>query len=114
MNLLHGKLSDDGTRFGVDDGATVELPASDKIGGGARILGIRPEHLQLGLPGLNLEVELVEALGAELLVHTRCGRQSVVIRCAAATEVKMGQWVTAGFDPGLLHWFDPHTTQRID
>jgi len=33
MNLLNGKLSDDGTRFGVDDGATVELPASDKIGG---------------------------------------------------------------------------------
>lgn len=114
MNLLNGKLSDDGARFTFDDGSTIELPASKNIGGGARILGIRPEHLHLGRPGLNMEVELVEALGAELLVHTRCGGQSMVIRCAAGTDVAMGQSVTAGFDANLLHWFDPQTTHRID
>ncbi|MFJ3048162.1 sn-glycerol-3-phosphate import ATP-binding protein UgpC [Herbaspirillum chlorophenolicum] len=114
MNLLNGKLSDDGTRFTFDDGSTVDLPASKNIGGGARILGIRPEHLQLGRPGLTMQVELVEALGAELLVHTRCGGQSMVARCAAGTDVAMGQTVTAGFDAGLLHWFDPQTTHRID
>ena len=114
MNLLNGTLSDDGAGFGFDDGSQVTLPASQHIGGGARILGIRPEHLQLGRPGLNMTVELVEALGAELLVHTRCGGQPMVIRCAASTEVAMGQSVTAGFDASLLHWFDPQTTQRIN
>jgi sn-glycerol 3-phosphate transport system ATP-binding protein len=114
MNLLNGKLSDDGARFTFDDGSVFDLSTPAKIGGGARILGIRPEHLHLGRPGLNMEVELVEALGAELLVHTRCGGQSMVIRCAAGTEVSMGQSVTAGVDANLLHWFDPQTTQRID
>ncbi|MCW5297300.1 sn-glycerol-3-phosphate import ATP-binding protein UgpC [Herbaspirillum lusitanum] len=114
MNLLNGKLGDDGARFTFDDGSVFDLSTPAKIGGGARILGIRPEHLQLGRPGLNMEVELVEALGAELLVHTRCGGQSMVIRCAAGTEVAMGQQVTAGVDANLLHWFDPQTTHRID
>src|SRR5450830_1561456 len=114
MNLLNGQLSADGSNFTFDDGSTVELPASKNIGGGVRILGIRPEHLHLGRPGLNMQVELVEALGAELLVHTRCGGQSMVIRCAAGTDVAMGQSVSAGFDANLLHWFDPETTHRID
>jgi len=114
MNLLNGKLSDDGARFTFDDGSAFDLSTPAKVGGGARILGIRPEHLHLGRPGLNMEVELVEALGAELLVHTRCGGQSMVIRCAAGTEVAMGQQVTAGVDANLLHWFDPQTTHRID
>ncbi|WP_034302451.1 sn-glycerol-3-phosphate import ATP-binding protein UgpC [Herbaspirillum sp. RV1423] len=114
MNLLTGKLSDDGGRFTFDDGSTVDLPVPAKAGGGARILGIRPEHLLLGRPGLSMTVELVEALGAELLVHTRCGGQSMVIRCPAGADVAMGQSVTVGFDANLLHWFDPQTTHRID
>lgn len=114
MNLLNGELSDDGGRFTFDDGSVITLPAPAKAGSGKRLLGIRPEHLHLGRPGLSLQVELVEALGAELLVHTRCGGQSLVIRCAAGVEVVMGQAVTAGFDAGQLHWFDPQTTRRID
>lgn len=113
MNLLDGELSADGGCFILNDGTAIVLPAAAKAGGGARILGIRPEHLHLGRPGLSLQVELVEALGAELLVHTRCGGQSMVIRCATGADVAMGQTVTAGFDAAMLHWFDPQTTQRI-
>ena len=117
MNLLTGQLSVDGASFSFEDGSVVSLPASAngaQAGAGARILGIRPEHLQLGRPGLAMQVELVEALGAELLVHTRCGGQSMVIRCAAGTAVATGQSVTAGFDAATVHWFDPETTRRIN
>jgi sn-glycerol 3-phosphate transport system ATP-binding protein len=117
MNLLNGTLSADGEQFTFADGSSVSLPAAAqgaRAGAGARILGIRPEHLQLGRPGLTMEVDLVEALGAELLVHTRCGGQTMVIRCAAGTDVATGQIVNAGFDAATVHWFDPQTTHRID
>ena len=123
MNLLNGHISEDGTRFLFDDGSALALPITvntavnaDVKGSGttARILGIRPEHLQLGRPGLAMQVELVEALGAELLVHTRCGGQAMVIRCAAGSDIVKGQIVSAGFDASAIHWFDPQTTHRID
>jgi sn-glycerol 3-phosphate transport system ATP-binding protein len=115
MNLLNGTLSADGGSFVFSDGSVVALPVPvSGAGGAARILGIRPEHLQLGRPGLSMEVDLVEALGAELLVHTRCAGQNMVIRCVAGTAVATGQMVTAGFDAGSVHWFDAQTTHRID
>jgi sn-glycerol 3-phosphate transport system ATP-binding protein len=115
MNLLNGTLSADGSSFVFSDGTSVALPVPvSGAGGAARILGIRPEHLQLGRPGLSMEVDLVEALGAELLVHTRCGGQNMVIRCVAGTAVATGQTVTAGFDAASVHWFDVQTTHRID
>jgi len=115
MNLLNGTLAADGSSFAFSDGTSVALPVPvSGAGGVARILGIRPEHLQLGRPGLSMEVDLVEALGAELLVHTRCGGQIMVIRCVAGTAVATGQTVTAGFDAASVHWFDVQTTHRID
>ena len=117
MNLLQGQLNVEGSVFTFEDGSQLSLPVTAQgaqAGAGARILGIRPEHLQLGAPGLPMQVELVEALGAELLVHTRCGGQSMVIRCTAGTAVSSGQSVTAGFDAAALHWFDPVTTHRLN
>jgi len=117
MNLLTGQLNADGSSFSFDDGSLLPLPAvaqGAQVGTGARVLGIRPEHLHIGQPGLSMQVELVEALGAELLVHTRCGGQSMVIRCAAGTAVVSGQSITAGVEAHAVHWFDPQTTYRIN
>ncbi|MFX6040312.1 TOBE domain-containing protein, partial [Acinetobacter baumannii] len=81
------------------------------------ILGVRPEHLLPILDGsaaqLSLEVELVEALGADLLVHARCGGQSLVLRCPANVPVSTGQRIGASFGAGDVHWFDVKSTHRI-
>ena len=114
MNLLHGKAVA-GNSFQLEGNGAVSLPAGVAVPAQADcILGIRPEHLQLGRPGLEMEVEMVESLGADLLVHTRAGSQSLVIRAPAGTPVAAGQRVSAGFEAGAVHWFDAATTQRLN
>ena len=44
-------------------------------------LGMRPEHMRLHTPGVPIEVEMVEVLGSEQLVHGRHGDTPVVLRC---------------------------------
>lgn len=115
MNLLPGKVESDGSGFLAGEGAVIPLPAGSRAPRGREcILGIRPEHLALGRPGMALAVEMVEALGSELLVYGQTGGHSVVIRAAAGTRIAVGDRVTAGFDLGSVHWFDPQTTRRLD
>jgi sn-glycerol 3-phosphate transport system ATP-binding protein len=115
MNLLKGRISGDGSGFELGDGAVIALPSSDSVSAGREcVLGVRPEHLIPGRPGLNLQVEMVEALGADVLIHADAGGQSVVIRAPAGIAVEAGQRMTAGFDAAAVHWFDAQTTRRID
>ncbi|MEO7031033.1 MAG: ATP-binding cassette domain-containing protein, partial [Herbaspirillum sp.] len=117
MNLLRGRVSiiADGVQFEAD-GATPVLLSS-----GCRqflerdcVLGVRPENLVMGQPGLTVVVEMVEMLGADLLIHGRVGTQSLILRVSADTAVAVGDQISAGFDASALHWFDPQTTRRLD
>jgi len=45
-----------------------------------RVLGIRPEHIDIADSGWTVTVESVELLGAERLIHTRLGAESLTIR----------------------------------
>jgi sn-glycerol 3-phosphate transport system ATP-binding protein len=114
MNLLRGKVSLDGTAFETGN-AQIALPSPQQaMAGKETILGVRPEHLGLGRAGMAMHVEMVEALGADVLIHGLVGGQSVVIRAPAGVAVQAGENITAGFDAGTVHWFDPQTTKRID
>ena len=114
MNLLRGRAGAAGS-FQLDGNGTVTLPAGVAAPvQGECILGVRPEHLRLGQPGISMEVELVESLGADLLVHGRAGNQTLVIRTPAGTAVSAGQQVSAGFDAVTVHWFDAASTQRLN
>ncbi|NMM26570.1 MAG: sn-glycerol-3-phosphate import ATP-binding protein UgpC [Glaciimonas sp.] len=114
MNLLRGQVSMDGGSFDAGAGALLQLTgAAPQPAGRECVLGIRPEHLQLGQAGLSVEVEMVEVLGADLLVYGRFGSQPLVVRAPAGTAVTAGERVTAGFDVSALHWFDPQTTLRL-
>jgi sn-glycerol 3-phosphate transport system ATP-binding protein len=115
MNLLKGRISADGMKFELGEGVAVTMPSSISASAGREcILGVRPEHLVLGKPGLSLQVEMVEALGADVLIHAIAGGQAMVIRAAAGIAVEAGQRVTAGFDAAAVHWFDAQTTRRLD
>jgi multiple sugar transport system ATP-binding protein len=104
MNLLQGRLTFDGDRGTVQLGAeALPLPASllaDRPGlrafdGRPVVVGIRPESLRDAAlersgdgPRLRAEVELREALGAELLVHVNVDARNAVTeeeRSLAAT-----------------------------
>jgi sn-glycerol 3-phosphate transport system ATP-binding protein len=115
MNLLKGRVSGDAMAFELGDGYSVALPAANMAPAGREgVLGVRPEHLVVGRPGMSLQVEMVEALGADVLIHGDAGGQSVVIRAAAGIAVAAGERVTAGFEANTVHWFDAQTTRRLD
>ncbi|MHA7203040.1 sn-glycerol-3-phosphate import ATP-binding protein UgpC, partial [Burkholderia pseudomallei] len=91
MNLLHGRLSEDGAAFDVADGP--RLPVAGAAGAGRGIapgrewiLGVRPEHMtpQPGEAFATLAVDSCELLGADNLAHGRWGAHDVAVRLPPA------------------------------
>ena len=77
------------------------------------ILGIRPEHLDIGDAGWELRVETVELLGAERLVHARLGSEMLIIRTHEDQGAPaVGSTIRAQPREDRLHWFDASTGQR--
>ncbi len=82
-------------------------------------LGMRPEHMRLHTPGIPMEVEMIEVLGSEQLVHGRHGDTAIVVRCPVnetrKNPLQVGETIQVG-DDGLhpLHWFDLKTGKRIE
>ncbi|MGC4394706.1 sn-glycerol-3-phosphate import ATP-binding protein UgpC [Hydrogenophaga sp. T2] len=80
-----------------------------------RILGIRPEHLDVGSEGWSLQVETVELLGAERLVHCRLGDEAVIIRTHEDEGAPaVGSTIRAKPREDRLHWFDAATQRRVE
>ncbi len=82
MNQMKAQLTETGARIGAS-----EIKLSGAINGHAGrdvIIGIRPEHVELS-PGaetsaLPIELDLVEPLGSEALLHARFGEDNVVFK----------------------------------
>ncbi|MES2400611.1 MAG: sn-glycerol-3-phosphate ABC transporter ATP-binding protein UgpC, partial [Pseudomonadota bacterium] len=55
-------------------------PNADFGGKPGAILGIRPEHLQVGSTGWAVQVDTIEMLGAERLVYCRLGDEFLIVR----------------------------------
>ncbi len=79
-----------------------------------QILGIRPEHLDVGTDGWQAVVESVEMLGAERLLYCRVGDEQLVARTEEAT-VAPGLGQTIGLMPRAdrVHHFDATTGIRV-
>jgi sn-glycerol 3-phosphate transport system ATP-binding protein len=120
MNLVPVHAYGDGTvktSEGIDL-AIVPLSVPSAVRGRDVIMGIRPEHMVLNSPGLRIEVEMVETLGSEQLVHGRCGKAELVIRCTTRQlqeeTIKAGDQLNVGPDGRHeLHWFEADTGRRV-
>jgi len=115
MNLLTGQA--DEACFATGTGAqavTLPLPAAAPRAG-ALVLGLRPEHVEITDDGLwPLQVETIEMLGAERLVHGRLGDALFTVRLdATLPPPQVGQTVRLRASPGRLHWFDAGTGLRV-
>ncbi|SFD31951.1 ABC transporter ATP-binding protein [Paracidovorax konjaci] len=76
-------------------------------------LGARPEALRVHagggtVPALSVpgRVELIEALGADTLIHVDLDGVPVIARQGERTPLVPGDAVAVAFDPGALHCFD--------
>jgi sn-glycerol 3-phosphate transport system ATP-binding protein len=79
------------------------------------IMGIRPEHLDITADGVwTLQVETVELLGAERLVHARLGQETLTLRLDESLPAPPpGSVFKATPRADRLHWFDAQTQKRI-
>ncbi|MEK8030160.1 sn-glycerol-3-phosphate import ATP-binding protein UgpC [Ideonella sp. DXS29W] len=111
MNLIQGEAHGDG--FKVGD-AVLPLPHPAPRAG-AITLGVRPEHAEpASAGGWPLQVELVEMLGAERLVHGRLGGAAFTLRMASTlTPPKVGDRLMLSASPEHLHWFDSGSGRRV-
>jgi multiple sugar transport system ATP-binding protein len=143
MNLLEGALSDDGTvltlgsqSVALPSSLVTERPGLKRFVGQRLVAGIRPEDLSVASVDpskatINCDIELVEALGSELLVHFRTDAKIVsadgpqaakgdeqsdfddgsldadcVARLDPRNVVRAGEQTSLEFSPERLEFFD--------
>ena len=78
------------------------------------ILGIRPEHIDLvEAGGVELKVHTVELLGAERLVYGKVGDEDVTVRVEEGKPFpKPGEIARISAREDRLHWFNAETGKR--
>jgi sn-glycerol 3-phosphate transport system ATP-binding protein len=119
MNFLDATLSDDGTSVHANG---LGLPLASPLpahAGRPVTLGLRPEHLTSAGPAdaaLRLEVALVEALGADTVVHgrTAAGSAGMSARLDGTTSVAIGEILPLAIQPKHLHLFGANDGRRIE
>ena len=125
MNFVSVTLTDGaGTLFAEASGIKIKVPqerASTLMPykGQTVTLGVRPEDLRVGTstdsPDLSFEavVEVVEPLGAEILLDTRAAGQQIVARVEPTVKTKPHEKIRLAFIPDRVHFFDAKTEQVI-
>jgi multiple sugar transport system ATP-binding protein len=114
----------DGALHADSDGFRIEVPA--EIGSRLRryagrdvTMGIRPEDLQLANgshpPGLCFDavVELVERLGAEILLDLQVGRQTMMASVEPTVRAQRGEKLRFALRPERMHFFDAASETAI-
>jgi multiple sugar transport system ATP-binding protein len=121
----------------LPEAVRTKRPALVSYAGKDVVVGMRPEHLPAAKPGetgptLVAEVNLIEALGSELVVHftidanrviaegaldkdeaEAVGKGEGVARVEAKTPVKVGDRMTFGIDIEDMQFFDTQTGLAI-
>ena len=78
------------------------------------ILGIRPEHLEVGREGWALTVEGIELLGAERLLYCRLQHEALIVRIHEEQQApQIGATIYAKPRADRMHLFDARTGLRI-
>jgi multiple sugar transport system ATP-binding protein len=124
MNFVGAVVRDGGSVLAAE-GFTLNVPegsrgsALRKLDGAPVHVGIRPENIRLvenpPLPGTGLttEVEVVEPLGHEVVVHSRLGEDRIVAKADMHGRPALGDWIHLAVDVSSLHLFDVRTGRRL-
>jgi len=117
MNMLPARRAGDGKAIELPGGARLNL-AQKLPGSGDLLVGIRPEHIQVASSGggvFQINVDLVEALGADTLVHGRVGSdQALTVRLPGTTRVAAGQRLALAVPAEDFHLYDAASGQRLN
>ena len=114
MNLVRGRAEGAGFTAGGQLLPLAAPPPRD----GELVMGVRPEHVELGTDlgaaAWPLRVQALEMLGAERLVYGLLGETLFTARLDATLPYpKVGDIVAIHAAPAHVHWFDAATTARV-
>ncbi len=120
MNFLNARMADNGRHIELSDG--IRLPVNgDEFSdykGQEVTLGIRPEHFEIAdekQGDLNLNVDHVEVLGADTLVHAHFGEDNTLltVRLPDVHHFVKNAVLPLEIPSQKLHLFDMKTGDRI-
>ncbi|WP_082957090.1 MULTISPECIES: sn-glycerol-3-phosphate import ATP-binding protein UgpC [unclassified Vibrio] len=115
MNILNGNVSE----LGIHLGETIVPIAMQDFSHQSFKIGLRPEHLLLDKhnPRFSVKVELVESLGADLLLYCNTldfSAQRLVVRVNGHESIQSGDVLGLTFDNQSVHLFDAEKETRIE
>ena len=114
MNFLAATV-ESGGRIALDGGGAIA--AGTNVGEGRKVTaGVRPEHLTPCAPSAaNLvgSVEMIEALGADTLIHVAVAGGSIVARLPPGTAATVGEPIALAAAPKRVYLFDASSGARI-
>lgn len=125
MNFFEGKIADGYVVLGdlkleIPEGKMKVLREQGYVGKDV-IFGIRPEDIhdeQIFIESfpnatVDVNVEVAELTGAELMIYSTINGKDFVARVDARSELKPGQKVKLALDMNKCHFFDAETEVRI-
>jgi len=124
MNFIDTTIRDGGATLAASK-FSLPVPASLKpltaaFDGQKVMVGVRPEHiLDPSIPTrgekakLEAEVEVIEPLGDEVIVHARVGDDLLVYKVEPQLTPEVGQKLEIGVELDRLHLFDAETEKRL-
>ena len=129
MNFLNGTVENDGDKLvAIFNGNKIEIPAEKAkvlkaagYVGKEVVFGIRPEHISdkeeliEANPNSVIKgnVEVIELMGAESYIYTKCGNSNMNVRVEGTTALKIGQEAKLFLDTTKLHVFNKDTENKI-
>jgi sn-glycerol 3-phosphate transport system ATP-binding protein len=114
MNFLEGAVAGAG-RVALDGGGSIAVAVN--LESGRRVtVGVRPEHLAPCKPSeANLvgSVEVVEALGADTLIHVAVAGRSIIARLQHEAAAEVGEPIALAAPRDKVYLFDAESGGRL-
>ena len=115
MNFLPGRIVGVGAGHGVQiaQGCVLPAPANSVAEGRDVVVGVRPEHFDIGEAGVQAQVVVVEPTGADTQVYCRIAGHDVTAVSRARHTFRPGDTIELKPSEGKSFLFDPASGARI-
>jgi len=116
MNFVPGRVEGNGTIVLEHGGSSRTNAAAGAESGRSVVVGIRPEHLERTTPEMAVitgQVEMVEMLGADMLIHIAHGPVTVLARLPHGPQPDVGSKMHFAAQPSRVFLFDPVSGERL-